>query len=117
MPGQWSLPPSAFKMLIDTGADHTSVDASVIAPWGLHAGTAFKSQTMGGIVAARAYDVALSIRDSKGNLVIQFDPLPVVARRNSPFDGLPFLGLLGRDVLDRGVFFYNGKGTYCTLAF
>ena len=112
------LQPESFRMLVDTGAENTAVDASKIAAWSLHRATFYTSQSMGSANVVDVYDLSLSIMGSNGQgLFWKLDPLRVSERRNSPFAGLPYAGVIGRDVLDKGLFVYDGYHAHCVLAF
>ena len=111
----WGL--VAFKMLIDTGADHTAVDVAKIAPWNLYPATFYLSQSMGSLNTVQVFELAISIFGSTGQLEWNIDPLLVTARTGSPFDGLPYHGVIGRDVLDQGLLVYNGASSHCTLGY
>lgn len=116
----WPIPPSSvpLKMLIDTGADYTAVDVRKIARWGLTPSTWYPSQTMGGTSNVDVYDLHLTILDGPGGQSFwDIDQLPVSARLNSPFHGMPYAGVIGRDVLDRGTFFYGGSVGRCRLRY
>jgi hypothetical protein len=108
-----------FRMLIDSGAEHTGVDASKIAPWGLNRATFYLSQGINGPVSTvDVYDLSLSIMGANGSgLFWTLDPLRVTERKDSPFRRLPYAGVIGRDVLDTGLFVYDGSHSHCVLAF
>ena len=43
-------------------------------------------------------------------------PITASARRDA-FGGAPYVGLVGRDILDQALFICNGPAHHCTLAF
>jgi hypothetical protein len=118
--GSPTLQAATFRMLIDSGADRTGVDASIIAPWGLRRSSFYLSGGINGGPPSQVdvYDLSLSIMGMGGaGLFYKFDPQPIGERKGSPFNGLPFDGVIGRDVLDKGLFVYDGYHSHCVLAF
>jgi hypothetical protein len=109
--------PADFKMLIDSGAEHTAVDESKIVPWNLYPATFYLSQTLGSRNTVQVYELAITILGQNGHFAWAIDALRVTARTNSPFTGLPYEGVIGRDVLDRGLFVYDGISSRCTIAY
>ncbi len=103
-------------MLVDTGAYESVLDEHMILDWGLvYTGSGWAG-TISGTKPIRSYEIKLTIRDGGGLALLAIDPLTVGARQ-SPFAGLPYRGLLGRDVLSRCLFTYDGPGHQCTLEF
>lgn len=94
--------------LIDTGASHTAIDPTLIAPLGLTQTGMIPIHTpsTGGVpVMCPQYDVALYIPSGSAQPVWTIPALPITA---SSFAGQGIAGLLGRDVLEKAVFIYNG---------
>ena len=115
-------PPVAIhlKMLIDTGADNTAVDSKQIdAAWKLTPRTYYLSQSMGSQNRVSMFDLDLAILDGQGtgSTFWRHDPLLIACRSNDPFAGLPFNGVIGRDVLDLGLLIYDGANSRCTLGY
>ncbi|UXH78360.1 retroviral-like aspartic protease family protein [Roseateles amylovorans] len=108
--------PQPIKMLVDTGAETSALDEALIEPWGIPYVRAGWARTMNGTKPVRMYELALSIRGQAGQPSWNVDSLVVTARQE-PFVGAPYAGLIGRDLLDRAVFLFNGPGHQCTLAF
>lgn len=106
----------AVKMLLDTGAEQTALDESRIAQWGLFYVSAGFVNTMTGTKPVRLYELQLKLRapdapDSDDSWTV--GPLVVMARPS--FEGRPYAGVIGRDVLDRAVFTYDGPAHRCTI--
>ncbi|MES2889737.1 MAG: retroviral-like aspartic protease family protein [Pseudomonadota bacterium] len=101
-----------LKMLIDTGADHTSVVEDEIVRFGLLPRSFVQTRSVGGVTQHRVYELSVRLGEIQA-----FDPIMITARSKTLFQGTPYQGLLGRDVLDRGLFIYNGASSQCTLAF
>lgn len=104
------------RVLIDTGASGTCVDPSVLAALGLTptGQVPVCSATSGTTpVMCDQYDVALMIPSPTGPFVAQ--TIPVTAHQLLAAQG--FHALLGRDVLSRCVFIYNGTTHLFTLAY
>jgi hypothetical protein len=49
--------------------------------------------------------------------MIELEALTMTLTNSDAFDDTPFLGLLGRDVLNLGEFLHSGPGRFCRLAF
>ncbi|WP_082725435.1 aspartyl protease family protein [Burkholderia sp. RF4-BP95] len=108
--------PTQGIFLIDTGASHTSVDPSLLAPLKLQpTGTipVHTSSTNGAPVSCNQYDVELAIGAPNG-LPFTVPALPVT-EANLAAQGI--FGLIGRDVLSRCTFIYNGVTGLYTLCY
>lgn len=110
-------PPVTLHMLIDTGAEATAVDHDLIASWQLQPHSFVLLQSSGGINRTPKLDLALTILSPSGASWHVHDGLLVTAHRTRPYAGLPYGGVLGRDVLDRGRFTYDGRAHRCELEF
>lgn len=104
--------------LVDTVASHTVVDANVIRPLGLNpTGTVMchTPSTAGTAVPMYQYDLMIYV-PSQGERTLGWyiDSIPVTA---SSFDGQSISGLIGRDILDRGLLIYNGAAGQFTLSY
>jgi len=109
--------PVPITALVDTGASATCVDPSVLAALSL---------TPTGIVSlstpstgetphqAEQFDAALIIPAPQGSALV-FRTIPVVASELLAAQG--FHALIGRDILDQCIFFYNGSLKLFTLAY
>lgn len=101
----------SLKMLVDTGSDMTAVEETALDQMGLFYVRAVWVRTMNGTKPGRAYEIDLSIGGSH-----KIEALQVVGRREA-FEGTPYSGLLGRDVLDQSRFVYDGPAHKCALEF
>lgn len=112
--------PIQLKMLLDTGAENTSVDSKQIdAAWNLTPRKFYLSQSMGSLNKVAQFDLDLVILHGQQGPgpFWSHDPLLIACRTNDPFNGLPYNGVIGRDVLDRGLLFYDGINGRCTLGY
>jgi hypothetical protein len=107
--------PVVMSMLLDTGAESSVVDEDSIAQWQLPYARAGWASTLGGVRPIRSYELALSVCGRPTQVAWEIEPLLVAAR--PAFVHSPYSGLLGRDVLDRGLLIYNGHTSECTLAY
>jgi hypothetical protein len=119
------MPPQRFQGigLIDPGASNTVIDQSVVQFLGLQSiGVAptFTSTTGSIPHLCRLYDI--SVWFPQAPTLVQSQPgahpvhltLPV---SEADFSASGFHALIGRDILARGVFIYNGLAGRFTLAF
>jgi hypothetical protein len=105
--------PIKVKMLLDTGADQTALDEGQITQWGLiYVSMAFIG-TMNGTRPARSYELQLQLSAPGAKEAWAVGPLIVMSRPS--FAGLPYVGLIGRDILDRVVFTYDGPAHRCAI--
>ena len=103
--------------LVDTGASNTVVDHNLIAPLGLQpTGTVMchTPSTDGNAVAMYQYDLLIFIPGNGPHPGWYLEAVPVTA---SSFAGQAIDGLIGRDILDRGLLVYNGQNGHFTLAY
>lgn len=103
--------------LVDTGASLTVVDASIIAPLRLNpTGTVMchTPSTAGIAVPMYQYDLMIFMPGAVHNQGWLIDSIPVTA---SSFAGQAIDGLIGRDIIDRGLLVYNGHAGHFTLAY
>lgn len=103
-------------MLIDTGASHTCLDPSVIAPLGLTpTGTVsiHTPSTQGAAHQVAQYDVRILVHGPPSS-ARWFDALPV-SECNLKAQGID--GLLGRDVLGGCTLIYLGEMNVWSLCF
>jgi hypothetical protein len=109
-----------IKALVDTGADSTVIDQTVIAKLGIPpTGITMIHSATSGVqpVPCRTFDVLLGIPGhSPGTVIVVVGALAVVESDFSAH-AAHYNALLGRDVLDRGVLIYNGTAGVFTLSF
>jgi hypothetical protein len=106
--------PASFKMLIDTGADESALDEDLLTGMGLVYTSSGWVRTLNGTKPVRRYDVTLTLYDAQKRESWTTSSLVVVARQQ-PFEGRPFHGLIGRDILDQAVLTCDGPGHRCSL--
>lgn len=110
------IPPSiTARLLIDTGASCTSIDAQIFQSLGLTpTGTMDIHTPSTGInpVQQNQYDVRIIIPHSA--ISRYFHAVPVL---EANFQAQGIQGLLGRDILKECVLFYNGEIGLYTLSF
>ena len=109
--------PVIGTFLVDTGASHTVVDSKLIAQLGVNptgAVMVHTPSTAGSAVLMPQYDLMLFVPGVAGSGGWLLDGLQVTA---AVFDGQPIDGLIGRDILDRGMLVYNGQANHFTLAY
>jgi len=109
--------PAAVKirLLVDTGASSTCIDAKVIKQLGIAAtgSVAIHTPSTGTIPqACNLYDVAILIADP-----VHSHALPVVPVIESDFSTQRIDGLLGRDILSKMLLIYDGKAARLTLSY
>ncbi len=115
--GQPAPKPQPIRALVDTGASATCVDPSVLAalsltPTGI---VSVSTPSTGGTPhQAEQFDAALIIPAPQGP-ALMFRTIPVVASELLEAQG--FHALIGRDILDQCIFFYNGSLKLFTLAY
>jgi hypothetical protein len=112
-----AVPPNQpCRLLIDTGASCTCVDKWVIQSLALTPSGSTEVHTpstgAGNPHSCNQYDVSLIIPHSELSRI--FHAIPVI---ESEFSHQGIDGLLGRDVLNRCLFIYNGELGVYTLAF
>lgn len=103
--------------LLDTGASGTCVDPTLVLPLGLSPTGSCQMQTpstAGNAVTCNLYDVSLYIPGNAGTQGFLIEALPVLETSLSA-QGID--GLIGRDVIDRCTFVYNGSAGMYTLAY
>jgi hypothetical protein len=105
------------KLLVDTGADRTSIHRSVFAGWIITGSRLVQVIVNGAIVDRECFDVALSILDKAGRPIVHIDPLEITITDSAFFAKAGFKGLLGRDVLNLGTFLYDAPHGQCVLTF
>jgi predicted aspartyl protease len=106
------------KLLIDTGASNTCIDASVLSRLPLISKGQTEMHTPsteGTPHAANVYDVGLMIPLAEGGAPSHIIPALEVSEVLLGFEGID--GLLGRDVLASAIFNYNGPHGIFLLGF
>lgn len=113
-----AVPPAVNGLfLIDTGASHTVVDAALIIPLGLNPTGAVMihtPSTAGTAVSMPQYDLMIYVPGATNAQGWLIESIPVTA---SSFAGQTIDGLIGRDIIDRGLLVYNGHAGHFTLAY
>lgn len=110
-------PPVQTTLIIDTGADSTMIDESLIFPLQLTpTGQArvLTSQSRGVPEPCNAYDIELEVVNRTGNPSWRIQPLQVLAR---PLPNQSMGGMLGRDVLSLAVLIFDGPRQRFTLTY
>ncbi len=97
--------------MVDTGAGMTAIDESVLMQLGIVSITDRKVFTPMGSAIQRIYPCSIEFPDSNVPAVRSLFVL------GSDLGNQGILGLLGRDVLEHGLFIYNGASGGWTLAF
>lgn len=111
-------PPVAARAILDTGAEITCVDMALVQALGLPSGGTGLANVPahGGVSLASMHDAGLSIVHPSGNpgfnLVVR--DLTVLELNLGP---IGYQVLVGRDVLARCRFLYNGQGNRFRLAY
>lgn len=96
-----------IKGMIDCGCNRTSLDSSVIAALQIAPVGCQPVTTAMGVMVRNLYRAKVKVADVElADLLVSEDMYP------RSFPGMPpdFDALIGRDVLDRGVFVYDGPG-------
>lgn len=111
-------PPQFVRALIDTGASFTSVDPSILANLGLTpTGTMdiVTPSTGQGVHPTDTYDVDFALGATPQEVVLAVSNLRIAAAELFLMQGIHVL--IGRDVLSRCLFAYNGATQTFTLAY
>lgn len=106
--------PKAGYALIDTGATRSGVDHSVITKLGVQPVGIAQTLTAGGEVEQNLFPA--HFRFPAENIEIDFSSVLGVNLKGQHIDGQPIIALLGRDMLSKFVFIYNGPGGFFTIA-
>jgi hypothetical protein len=109
--GQPVPPPVSGQALIDTGASISAVDGTVIQSLGVQPVGVVKVNTPSGSAYQNQYPV---------QFVFPGTNLPSIQGTHaigSVLKSQGILALIGRDILSRFVFIYNGTSGFITLAF
>lgn len=110
--------PAKIKMLVDTGAQRTSIDETVISGWGLTGGSFIWLWAANGTrQPARRMKFKFEIVDRSGHVMLAKDPLEITLRKTGAFAGTQLSGLIGIDVLNLGSMTFNNPSGYCSLDF
>ena len=102
--------PVHLMALIDTGATRTVIQDGICKSLNLIPHNKVKSLTAGLPCDANEYDIAMYFPTHK----ITFDPIFVL---EMPLSGQNITCLIGRDLLSRGILFYNGFDNSYTIGF
>jgi hypothetical protein len=107
------------RCLIDTGARGSAVDQSVIQALGVPpSGTVLVHTSSTGTIPVRCYRYAVNLGIIMENDHIHY-PVKgrVVQVTEMDLSAQNIQGLIGRDMLDQGIFIYDGRQHILTLAF
>lgn len=111
--------PQRILALIDTGASCTCIEPAVVQALGLTPTGSIPihtPSTAGTPHVAQQYDVGLVIPGAEAaDPELFFDTVPVTG--TELLDGQGFHALIGRDILSRCFFVYNGTRGFFTLAY
>ena len=109
IPAGQACPSFIATFLIDTGASHCLIDGDIVKHWGLVAKTP-KLILSAGAPAASGFEIDLALLLFSGGPAQgwHYGALSVTTVPSHRFSGTKFQGLIGRDVLDQGVFTYDG---------
>lgn len=111
-------PPLDARALLDTGAEITCVDTSLVQQLGLPLAQVALANVpaVGGLTAGAHYHAGLTVVHPSGDphQDLVFQTLLIL---ELPLAGLGYQALLGRDVLDRCDFLYGGRRQRFTLAY
>jgi hypothetical protein len=108
--------PLQLRLLVDTGADMTSIQAGLLAPLGIVPTGSIQLHTPstgGNPVQCDQYEVGIVFARALPN-PWPVDILPIFECQK--FIGT-YQGLLGRDILDQSVLTYNSFGQTVTISF
>ena len=117
------LPTPAIQcvpFLVDTGASHCLVDENIIAPLQLFpiSGALVHSVSAGATGIKRPiFDLSLLPYSQNPGQGWLHGSVSVTAEPASSFRGVPYRGLIGRDVLDRCSLFYDGPAKKFRISF
>ncbi len=113
--GQAAPTPAKIRLLVDTGASSTCIDAKVMKQLGIAATGSVPIHTPStGTVpqSCDLYDVGIVILDP-----IHSHSIPIVPVIESDFSTQGIDGLLGRDILSKMLLIYDGKAGRFTLSY
>lgn len=107
--------PKAGLALIDTGATRTGVDKSVITQLGVQPVGITETLTAGGKVKQNLFPAHLRFPGEK--IDIDFSSVLGVDLTGHQINKRPIIALLGRDVLSKFLFIYNGPGGFFSISY
>ena len=113
--GQQVPPPVSGFALIDTGATKSAVDDQVIRSLKVAPIGKITTHTAGGVVSQNLYPVRFHFPVNKW--MIEFSSVIGVNLKAYAVMGKNLIALVGRDVLSRCIFIYNGTAASFTVAF
>ncbi len=106
--------PIRVRAVIDTGTDITAVSASILQPMGLTLAASGSTHTASGSVSVKLFEISLVIPGSDPTVLLVVRPQLLVMELTAVIPDVDLL--LGRDVLDECLFFYDGPGKQFILA-
>ena len=108
------------EFLVDTGASHCLIDEDIIAPLQLFptSGALVHSVSAGATGVKRPiFDLSLLMYSKNPGQGWLHGSVFVTAEPGSSFHGLPYRGLIGRDLLNRCSLFYDGPAQKFRISF
>jgi len=108
-------PPKTGFALIDTGATRSGVDKSVITQLGVQPVGVARILTASGEVEQNLFPA--HFRFPGENIDIDFSSVLGVNLSGQNINGQPIIALLGRDILSKFIFIYNGPGGFFSIAY
>lgn len=108
-------PPKTGFSLIDTGATRSGVDKSVITQLGVQPVGVARILTASGETKQNLFPA--HFRFPGENIDIDFSSVLGVNLSGQNIDGQPIIALLGRDILSKFIFIYNGPGGFFSIAY
>jgi len=100
--------------LIDTGASRTCADRNILATLGISPIGIVTSGTPAGPIQCPLYPAKMDFPALR--MTVDFSSVVGVDLQGQFVDKDPIVVLIGRDILTRGLLFYNGGGGFYTLA-
>lgn len=108
-------PPRTGFALIDTGATRSGVDKSVITELGVKPVGVTTTLTAGGEVEQNLFPA--HFRFPGEHIEIDFSSVLGVDLKRYKISGQPIIALLGRDILSKFLFVYNGPGGFFSISY
>lgn len=107
--------PKTGFALIDTGATRSGVDRSVITQLGVQPVGVARTLTASGEAKQNLFPS--HFRFPGENIDIDFSSVLGVNLSGQNINGQPIIALLGRDILSKFIFIYNGPGGFFSIAY
>jgi hypothetical protein len=113
------VPSFTADFLVDTGATNCWIEEHLIAPWHLMKTIPILTQSgLMPVVSGYAYPLSLRLRETKQPDSWYHPAVPVGTVPPDHFNGVVpgMRGLIGMDVLQKGMLEYDGPGCTCRLS-